>query len=245
MYMESICRAGKTKIVWKYHCYHAGKPGEKRKKKANKTKESQQKVNDRQTERRLTGILNENFDGTSWYVTWSYREDLRPKDIEELKLQISQLLRDLRKLYKKEGLVLRYVWTAEVGKRGAVHIHMVLSEIDARKLRGIWKYGYVTMKPMDPSGQYSRLASYFLKYFQKTRETDRQIQKHAYNPSRNLSRPEPRKEKISAGTFRRKVREPKGWYIDKKIAQDNGGIRYGITEDGYEYIYYILVKEDP
>ena len=146
MYMESICRAGKTKIVWKYHCYHAGKPGEKRKKKTNKTKESQQKVNDRQTERRLTGILNENFDGSSWYVTWSYREDLRPKDIEELKLQISQLLRDLRKLYKKEGLVLRYVWTAEVGKRGAVHIHMVLSEIDARKLRGIWKYGYVTMK---------------------------------------------------------------------------------------------------
>lgn len=133
MYMESICRAGKTKIVWKYHCYHAGKPGEKRKKKANKTKESQQKVNDRQTERRLTGILNENFDGSSWYVTWSYREDLRPKDIEELKLQISQLLRDLRKLYKKEGLVLKYVWTAEVGKRGAVHIHMVLSGIDARK----------------------------------------------------------------------------------------------------------------
>ena len=176
MYMESICRAGKTKIVWKYHCYHAGKPGEKRKKKVNKTKESQQKVNDRQTERRLTGILNENFDGSSWYVTWSYKEDQRPKDIEELKLQISQLLRDLRKLYKKEGLILRYVWTAEVGKRGAVHLHMVLSEIDARKLRGIWKYGYVTMKPMDPSGQYSRLASYFLKYFQKTRETDRQIQ---------------------------------------------------------------------
>ena len=106
MYMESICRAGKTKIVWKYHCYHAGKPGEKRKKKANKTKESQQKVNDRQTERRLTGILNENFDGSSWYVTWSYREDLRPKDIEELKLQISHLLRDLMKLYKKEGLFL-------------------------------------------------------------------------------------------------------------------------------------------
>ena len=97
MYMESICRAGKTKIVWKYHCYHAGKPGEKRKKKVNKTKESQQKVNDRQTERRLTGILNENFDGSSWYVTWSYKEDQRPKDIEELKLQISQLLRDLRK----------------------------------------------------------------------------------------------------------------------------------------------------
>lgn len=116
MYMESICRAGKTKIVWKYHCYHAGKPGEKRKKKANKTKESQQKVNDRQTERRLTGILNENFDGSSWYVTWSYREDLRPKDIEELKLQISQLLRDLRKLYKKEGLVLKYVWTGRSGK---------------------------------------------------------------------------------------------------------------------------------
>ena len=124
----------------------------------------------------------------------------------------------------------------EVGKRGAVHIHMVLSGIDARKLRGIWKYGYVTMKPMDPSGQYSRLASYFLKYFQKTRETDRQIQKHAYNPSRNLSRPEPRKEKISAGTFRRKVREPKGWYIDKQVAPDNGGIRYGITEDGYSEI---------
>ena len=85
----------------------------------------------------------------------------------------------------------------------------------------------------------------FSEILPETRETDRQIQKHAYNPSRNLSRPEPRKEKISAGTFRRKVREPKGWYIDKQVAPDNGGIRYGITEDGYEYIYYILVKEDP
>ena len=129
MYMESICQAGRTRIVRKYHCYHAGKPGEKRKKKVNKTRESQQKVNDRQAERRLTELLNENFDGSSWYITWSYREGMRPETIEELKKQISQLLRDLRKLYKQEGLVFRYVWTAEVGKRGAVHIHMVASEI--------------------------------------------------------------------------------------------------------------------
>ena len=245
MYMESICQAGRTRIVRKYHCYHAGKPGEKRKKKINKTRESQQKVNDRQAERRLTELLNENFDGSSWYITWSYREGMRPETIEELKQQISQLLRDLRKLYKQEGLVFRYVWTAEVGKRGAVHIHMVASEIDARKLRSVWEYGYVTMKPLDPSGQYSRLASYFLKYFQKTRDTDREIQKHAYNPSRNLSRPETKKEKVSARTFRKKVRIPKGWYIDKQVAPDSDGVQYGITEDGYEFIYYILVKEDP
>ena len=152
------------------------------------------------------------------------------------------MLRALRKIYKKEGLILKYIWTAEVGPRGGAHIHMVVSPIDTRLLRNVWPHGWTTIKPMDKSGQYSRLASYFIKYYQKTRGTDAAIQSRAYCCSRNLTRPAFETKRMKGNCFGLNVKVPKGWYLDKQAFGDSG-IQYGITDDGYEYMYYILVKE--
>lgn len=236
-YMKMVCRAGRTKEIAKYYTYWMQPKGRKRSPRMNPTTEQQKKINDRHLVKRLTRLLNANFNGDCWYVTFDYKKECRPKDAEELHEHEQKLLRKLRKVFKKEKLTFRYVWTAEIGKRGGSHIHIVISAIDPRKLRDIWEYGWTTIKPMDRSGQYRKLAEYFIKYFQKTRDTDEQLQKKSYNPSKNLIRPVPKATPMKGNRFSKEIKIPVGWYLDKE------SLREGITADGYEFIYYTLIKE--
>lgn len=236
-YMKMTCRAGRTKEVAKYYTYWQQPKGRKRQPKKNKTSEQQRKVNDRHLVKKLTRLLNANFDGDCWYVTFSYIKDARP-GIDELKKHRRKLLEGLRKIYKAEGNPFKYVETEEVGNRGGTHIHMVINSIDIRKVKALWEHGWVTAKPLDNSGQYRKLAEYFVKYSQKTKGTDEQIQKKAYNCSRNLIRPQPKTKKMKGNRFSKQIKVPDGWYLDKD------SLREGVTEDGYEFLYYTLVKED-
>lgn len=77
-YIKSICRAGKTKEIAKYYTRRFQPGGEKRSEKKKETTEQQQKVNDRQLARKLTYLLNANFDNTSRLVTFSYKAECRP-----------------------------------------------------------------------------------------------------------------------------------------------------------------------
>lgn len=235
-YIKSICKAGRTKEIAKYYTKRYKPKGEKRNPKEKETSGKQQKVNDRQLVRKLTRILNENFDETSRYVTFSYAVKNRPPDIGTLLSHRRELLKNMRKVYKQDGQAMKYVETTEVGDRGATHIHMVINDIDMRKIEKLWKYGFVSSKPLDDTGQYRRLAEYFIKYYQKTRRTDKQIQKKAYNCSRNLKRPKPKKKVMRGERFRKDIRVPKGWYLDKESVSE------GITEDGYEFLFYTLVQ---
>lgn len=234
-YIKSICRAGKTKEIAKYYTRRFHSKGEKRNRKEKVTTKQQQKINDRQLVRKLTYILNANFDDSSRYVTFSYRKENRP-DVELIKNHKRELLKKMRKVYKSEGRELKYVETAEVGERGAMHLHMVINDVDMRKIEKLWKYGFVTSKPLDRSGQYRKLAEYFIKYMQKTRGTNKQIQKKAYNCSRNLKRPSPQKHVMLGNCFKKEIKAPKGWYLDKE------SVREGITADGYEFFIYTLIR---
>lgn len=234
-YIKSICRAGRTMEIEKYYTYKCGPSEVRRGKKVNKTSKTQQEINDRQAVKKLTRILNANFDETSWYVTFSYAKDKRP-DVDTMKKHIRKLLSDMRKVYKQNGKELKYVETAEVGKNGAKHFHIVINNIDIREITKLWEYGYVNAKPLDDTGQYRKLAEYFMKYYKKTRGTAEQLQKKAYNCSRNLERPEPQKRKICSRRFRTDIRIPDGWYLDEETK------RHGETADGYEYFSYTLIR---
>jgi len=99
-YIKSVCRAGRTKEIAKYYTWRYQPERKQRREKLNKTTETQQKINDRQTEQKLTRIMNANFDDSSWYVTFSYTKENRP-DTEALKKHKRKLLSDLRKVYKE------------------------------------------------------------------------------------------------------------------------------------------------
>lgn len=218
--------------------YNDGDLGsEKRRKKSKPTTEQQQEINRRIAERNLTRILNANFGKDDWYVTYSFAKDKRPASPEAFRAIVKRFLRALRKVYKAAGVPFRYVWVAEMGERGAAHVHMVQSGISLEQIRRIWSYGYMTVKPMDPSGSYWRLANYFIKYSDKTMRTEGRLQGKRYNCSKNLRHPKPEKTKIRK---RRKfdadnIRVPKGWYLELDTVES------GVDANGYEYLRYTLV----
>ena len=71
-YKHEICRAGKTKQHTFYYAVRTDTKEGSRRQKENKTCEAQKKVNSRQAVKKLTWILNANYDGTSLYITWEY-----------------------------------------------------------------------------------------------------------------------------------------------------------------------------
>lgn len=238
-YKREVCKAGKTKQYTFYYSTRSDMKEGSRRKKENKTSEAQKKVNSRQAIKKLTWILNENYDGTSLYVTYSYEKEKRPATTEDLRSDVEKLLRSLRGLYKKAGKQLKYVWVPEVGERGATHIHMCIPEIPISALKKIWKHGWVTIKPMEDNGQYSKLASYFVKYSEKTMKTSEGFGGRRYNSSKNLVIPEPEKKQIrTRDAYSHKIQVPSGWYLDKDSVAEAW---HEVT--GFMYFTYTLIRD--
>ena len=240
--IESVCYAGRTKHIRAYYSakYNDGKlvQREKREKKEKPTSEKQAEINRRNSLRTLTRTMDANFSGNDLYVTYSFEKGRRPGSPEKFRACIRQFLKQLRKLYKQAGVILKYIWVAERGERGAEHIHMVQSgRIDISRLKIAWPHGWINAVPMDESGSYHRLAAYFIKYSDKTMRTEGRFQGKRYNPSRNLIHPEPEKAKvrkrgrIDPGA----IQVPDGYYLDKETIQS------GVQENGYEFLEYTLV----
>ncbi|MDE7445908.1 MAG: hypothetical protein K2N15_09460 [Lachnospiraceae bacterium] len=238
-YRHEICRAGKTKQHTFYYAARTDTKEGSRKKKENKTSEAQEKVNSRQAVKKLTWIFNENYDGTSLYTTWSYDKDKRPATMEELKKDVDRLMRNIRGQYKQKGDAAKYVCVVEVGERGAVHIHIVLNAIEVARLKKCWDKGWINIKPMDDSGQYSKLASYFIKYSEKTMKTSGGIFNKRYNSSKNLKIPQPTKTTVkSKNAYNHTIEIPQGWYLDKDSVAEAW---HEVT--GYMYFTYTLIYD--
>lgn len=237
-YIKETCRAGKTKEIAYYYSARYHPPRMTREPWEGTTSEAQKRVNRRQAERQLTRKMNANFSGEDLYVTYHYRKDDRPEGKEMLRTQVRRLLDKLRRLYAKAKKTFRYIWVAEIGSRGAAHIHMVMSGIDIQLIKRVWPYGHINIQPMDESGNYRKLAEYFIKYSDRTLGTDEALQGKRYSCSRNLVMPKIVKRVISSRrAYSENIRPPVGWYLDKE------SIRSGIHEfTGYPFFYYTLVQ---
>lgn len=241
-HVESVCYAGRTKKIRNYYTakYNDGKRPKKREErgdKKNPTSEQQKKINRKMTLRNLTMTLDANFSSRDLYITYDFEKEKRPGDAKKFKAIVRQLLKQLRKMYRKEGIPLRYIWVGERGERGAEHIHMVQSGgFTLEELAKIWPYGWVTGRPMDESGSYHKLAAYFIKYSEKTMKTEGRLQGKRYNPSQNLIRPVPDKDKIKKKNFDPgAIPIPDGYYLDKDT------VEFGVQDNGYKFLEYTLV----
>ena len=176
--IESVCYAGRTKNIRAYYSakYNDGKltgMKERRAKREKPTSEKQAEVNRKNAYRTLTWIMDANFSGADLYVTYSFEKNKRPGEPKKFRAYVKQFLKQLRKLYRRAGIRLKYIWVGERGERGAEHIHMVQSGgIDVRELKAAWPHGWINAIPMDESGSYHKLAAYFIKYSDKTMRTE-------------------------------------------------------------------------
>lgn len=246
-YVERTTVAGKVIEVDRYYTSRYHKKGIQRGDKVKATNEAQKKVNTRKAERNLRILLNANFQDGDLHINMGYvrKNGEESRTREEMKKDASVFLRELRKQYKKEGRVLKYVHVMETGEKGARHHHLVINYIDSRKIQAAWKKAYsggstVHISPLNTNGDYSKLAAYLIKYTDKTVGTEKALQGKRWNCSRNLFRPVPVYKIIkTANEYYTTPRAKKGYYVDKK------SIAVGVhCEDfyGYGFFSYRMIK---
>lgn len=245
-YVEVTTKAGNTIEIERYYTSRYQKKGQGRAEKSKPTGEEQKKINTRLAEKKLRRLMNANFDGNDYHVILPYihkaGEPYRSK--EEMRDDIDKFLRSLRKAYKAEGRELKYIHVMEIGTRGARHHHLVISHIDPSVISKAWKHSRPQIFPLDPSGQYAKLAAYFIKYTDKTMNTPEELQGKRWNCSRNLVHPKGKVKIISSrGWYREEPSVPgkykKDYYIDKD------SVRVGVHSPeyfGYGFMSFTLVK---
>lgn len=207
-YIEEKCIAGSVVTIRKYYTFKHKCKGEKREKRSHLTSEAQKKVNIRIAERNLAALMNSNFtDDTGMLVTFTYKKDLRPPTSDVMQKDMRQFLKKLRTQFKKLDVPLKYIYVKELGKKGGAHIHMLMSACDVRLLRDCWTSGYVRIDPLWSDGDYTNIARYFIKYTQKTEETEGCLVGRRWNSSKNLCKPKIIKKAVNSNTFSTKVRK--------------------------------------
>lgn len=240
-YFEETCVAGRTFECRKYYSYRCPGQGGRRGKKENPTSEAQKKVNHRKAARELRRLMNANFADGDLLVRLDFCRAEFPEGSRQMQDYMTAFLGKLRRAYKKLGTVMKYIYVKEVGPRGGRHIHMMLSECrDALKvLRQCWPYGGIHVDPLNSNGQYRRIAEYFIKYADRTEETEGRLVGKRWYPSRNLIRPEVHRRVLPARKFRQNIKRLPGYVLEKDSVQ------HGISEySGHEYFSYTLIRID-
>lgn len=234
MYILEICKAGNTVEYRKLYTWKVNIPGAKREKRKKPTTEEQWKVNLRNATRKLTRKMNTNFNPGDYHLVLSYEQQYKPQTWEEMYEDVRKFLRDLRKEYKKLGMELKYIRVMERGKKGARHHHIVLNEIPPKILRKCWKKGRIHINPMEESGQYRKLAAYFLKF------TDQAVKdgelKKRWDSSKNLKEPEIRRVIVGRKYYRAETKVEKGYYLDK------GSVETYVDANGNRQFSYTCIR---
>ena len=233
-YIQHTWYAGDTVEIHKTYYARYGKKiarGPNR----NKTPEDVKKYNAELAERELRLLLNTNFTHRDYYITLTYRREERP-DPETARKQIDKLITDLRKLYKKAGMELRWVVVTEY-KNKAIHHHLVINRYKIGQVVDLWPYGHPQIKLLDNTGDYSKLADYLIKETCKTFGEPDSPSKKRYRHSRNLKKPKHEVKIVKADTWRDDPKPYKGYQIirDSVYADVNP-----IT--GYPYQVYRMVR---
>ena len=232
---EYIC--GDVIEVEKTHTGRYGAPGQRRQKKKKPTREEVAKQNEINAVKKLRRKMNNNFDLGDYHLTLTYKKEIRPEPEGARKI-LSQFLKKLRAVYKKHGAELKYIVTTEY-KRKAIHHHLVINNTEllnvTMHVARLWEHGRPKFTVLDDTGDYSRLADYFIKETgQSFREPDNP-NKTRYSCSRNLKEPEVKKTILKARTWREDPKPKKGWYIVKDSFYE------GVNPvTGYRYQYYTM-----
>lgn len=238
-YVKEICVAGNTIEIIKYYSPRHYAKGEKRAKKENLTNEAQKKVNIRKAIKELRRLMNHNFRDGDYLVRLDFFRKQSPTGSEQMQELMKKYIRKLRNEFRKTEQELKYIYVKEIGPKGGRHIHMMMSKCDLDLIRKCWPYGGIHVDPLNTDGQYRKVAEYFVKYSSKTEETEGKLIGKRWYASRNLIRPTVEKRVISANSFRKQIREKKGYILDKT------SVVSGISEiTGYEYFSYTLIKAD-
>lgn len=193
LYRETIHKCGDTYLDVDIYPVYDKQRG--RGPKRAPTSEVQERLNKRNSQKKLVRLLNTNFTKKDIRFDLTYSDENLPANVKEAQRLVQNFFRRLKYLRRKSGLPeLRYVMVTEYGEeKGRLHHHIVMSGgVDINTLAELWGLGYTTVKPLqfDDRGL-TDLATYLVK---------ESALKKLWSSSRNLERPEvkSRDGKISA-----------------------------------------------
>ena len=173
-YIKTTCKAGKTKEYEFYYSYRFDQKGGSRKKKENRTPRKHRDKSTGGMAEKKTHPIDERQPfrgGLLPYTQLPEREAAGSGDIEPGHPNtFAKTAEDLPETRKRTEIHM------DGGKRerGAAHLHIVVNGIDhiSHIIRDLWEKGWICIKPLDKSGQYRKLAGYFIKYSDKTMKTE-------------------------------------------------------------------------
>lgn len=256
-YLREIMIAGPVMEVREYNAPRYGQTGKPRAKHEKPTPLAAQVVNQRNSERKLRGFLYCNFKPNDWLVTLTYKQGSQ-MDEETVRKDITKMLRKLKKLYIAEGMELKYIYVIELLTKSA-HIHLVVNYINPTIIRKCWletvdRAVGAHFEPLWGGDFATRLASYLLKEFDPKRDIDENSESDnengesenkkrrkptgaKFHASRNLVKPEIRKEVM------KRTKIPKKPYIKKGYMLLPDTYHEGVCAfSGYEYRSYSMIR---
>lgn len=242
-YIRDTWDCGDTLEVEEKHTGRYGAAGQKREQRKEPTPEDIMRQNQWKRVRDLRRLIKWNFTtGDSW-ITLTYRKDERPSWGEMIK-HMQKFIRQLQTRYRKYGWTLKYIWRPQIGKKGAIHIHILISAMSNAETRtekivkDLWTHGNPNMKVVYDLKN-GDLAEYIATPLQEWEPEEAK----SFHPSRNLIRKEPARETVRRRSLMdkqgriREIKPKKGYYVDPN------SIEQGINPvTGYAYRRYTLVK---
>ncbi|MBR4702330.1 MAG: hypothetical protein IKO91_00655 [Oscillospiraceae bacterium] len=169
--------------------YPVFQPPGRRRAKCRPTKECQQRINQRDAEKKLGRIVKANFSERDLEADLTFAGD---EGEAAARKALGKWLRELRKLYRAAGTELRYLYVWETGKKsGKAHFHVILNAgpLSRDEVEDLWPHGSANCRRlrMDEKGL-SGLVEYITK---RSRSGRRTPGKRRWSGSRNLTKPEP------------------------------------------------------
>lgn len=229
-YNELIYRLGNTTEHEIKHKGRYGAKGEKRSPRQKPTPEQIKKQNQRNKIDLIRRLIKLNFAPGDLWATLKYPKGARP-GLEQVQRNMRNFIKRLRRAYTSMEEDLKYIYRIEIGRRGGVHIHIIVNRSRGRPdtdklIQEKWHAGRVNCENLYERGGYQELAEYMVK--QPDEEVQRQLSFFpeeerkifcTYSPSRNLIRPVPEVRIYKRRTLRRLFEEgpapAKGYCIDK------------------------------
>ena len=204
-----ICYAGRTKEI--INKFPTGNHRVKRNEKRRITPESVQRNNDRLALIDFRRKINHNFNPGDMHVTLTYKG--RTPSRENAHKTIKGFVRNLRRKLAAADQELRYVEVTEY-ENTRIHHHIIISRCEEELISELWTQGFVNIKYLDNSGNYSKLAEYLFKETSKTFRNPRNCRKRRYSCSKNLEKPKAEVYDVNVKVLHEDPVAEEGYYID-------------------------------
>lgn len=213
---------------------YMGAYGGRHEKRADHEKPSREQIkrqNRKNKENRVRRTIQLNFRPGDLWLTLKYPKGTR-KPMEEVLTDFRGFTDRMRKRYKKQGIPFKYMYRIEIGKRGGIHVHIVMNRMNDQRAdliisdawtraRGATPIGDMLEEGLCPAdglahldhvravGNGRELAEYLVKEQPEVLEDGTHLsreemeQTSRYGSSRNLLRPVPEVKTYNHWTMRR------------------------------------------